>query len=1738
MISESQTDKSPYPDIAGDSQSVAVIGLGALFPGGQPGPAGYWSLVKNGRDAITDIPGDHFRAEDYYDPDPKARDRIYCRRGAFIPSVPFSPLKYGITPKDLETIDTTQLLSLVIADEALADAGYPAEAFAHDRTAIILGVTGALKMVVSLGSRLVHPQLRRSLEECGLDEATIEKALARFSEKFPPWRESSFPGLLGNVTAGRVANRLDLGGPNMVVDAACASSLAAIGQALTALRSRKADLVVSGGIDTFSDPFMFSCFSKTPALSPTGEVRAFDKKGDGTLLGEGVGVVVLKRLADAVRDGDRIYATIEGVGGSSDGKGTAIFAPSPAGQKRAIEAAYLEAGWSPGEVELVEAHGTGTAVGDEVELTALSGFFGGPGGAPDGPWAALGSVKSQIGHSKGAAGVAGLIKAVLALHHKVLPPTIKVTEPLEPLSQGNFPLYLNDRARPWLSAPGRARKASVSSFGFGGSNFHCLLAEAPGPKPADPLERLLVPISADDPAAAVIKISRLAQLEPGDDLASGICALGREFAAAFKPRDEHRLVFTGMAGDVLAEAKSVLATLQKAQEPRGEGRFYRGQGAPSPEPLVIRFPGAPGPDWPKGAARALGQALMELAMAFPGPLALLDAAEGLRRERGLAGQNLGLILSPPALAPQTFGEKLARAIEAPAMGRLVYCLAQLTLADLARAFALPVSECRAEGLGHLASLHWANKVSAREAMAIALDLDLAGTGREGELLARLAPALTGESPGDFLAKLLEAPGPLPGAEAQEGGSIDLPAPVPAWLTLRASGLAYPFSPIEPMASFAGTLAALAAKGLAVDFGAWPAWPERRPAEAGYSVMVGGANLFREPDQIPAPAKPVPARIPPRLPDGFDERVGALLANQRQGLSMLEELSQTLAGPGSRPEPRPQPRPFAAPKAVAPRVSPGNGKSNGSGLPARAEAPRALAHAAGPGAGVWDRLAAVVSQETGYPADSLTMDMALENDLGLDSIKKVELMSALSELFPGLAEAGPGAGQPTTLGDLCALCQAASPAAAPGPVLGQGGAREALFEILARETGYPADSLSLDMALENDLGLDSIKKVELMSALSESFPGADPATLSQAKSLRHILDALSQGEGAGEGPVEPATDGQGRSVLEIVATETGYPVDSLSPDMDLETDLGLDSIKKVEILSLLTEGLAAPPDPGALAKAKTLADWQAFFGGAAVKPAPAQPKPSYGGNGGGNGRDAGFVAPGPPLSGKEILDRVLGTGGKDLPSLWQVVPEPFATAGHGTCLWPPSGLVRLVGSDPLSRSLEKELSGLGYEVERRPWSYDFGRWRDDGLRPRILFLVWPGPDRDPGLITQALSALENAGERAESIVGLSFLGGFFGFPRPGGIPGMPGNSISGSLVGLLKCAAREWPQVTVRALDLPLALFHSPTPGWISAILETATCQGPVELGLPKDDRVYNLTLQPYYPTISTDPLLGPLDTVVVTGGGRGVTAATMLALARLYRPRLVILGRTPLPPPEPDWLAALSTQREIMEALFNLSGRSASPKELEARAALILSSRELTGNLKALADTGAQVEYVSGDFTSPAFIEETARKIRARFGPIKGFIHGAGILADHPIIGKKQSDFAKVYATKTLLASHLLESFQPEPLRLMVFFSSTTARFGRQGQCDYAAGNEVLNKTAWEMAMLHPNCRVLALNWGPWAGGMVSDSLAGQFKSQGLGLIGLKEGAETFLRLIRTPVGGPAEVVVLGQGTSLDILSG
>ena len=454
---------------------IAIIGKAGIFAKA-PDVETYWRNIVNKVDGITEVPPSRWRIEDYYDPDPDAPDKTYCKRGGFIPDVDFNPLEFGMPPNMLEVTDVSQLLGLVVARDVLEDAGYGSgRVYDRDRVGVVLGISGGLKLLKPLSARLQYPIWERVLRESGLSEPDIEAIVRKMKLAYVGWNENAFPGLLGNVVAGRIANRFDLGGMNATVDAACASSLAAVEVAMSELAAGRTDMMITGGVDTDNSPFTFMCFSKTPAFSRDGAIRPFDAEADGMLAGEGIGMVLLKRVEDAERDGDRIYAVIRGVGASSDGRYKSIYAPRPEGQAKAVRRAYEDAGVEPESVDLIEAHGTGTMAGDPAEMEGLRMVFK-PNGR--GRHIAIGSVKSQIGHTKGAAGAASLIKVALSLHHKVLPPTLNVARPNPKINLADTPFYINTELRPWIRPEGaEPRRAGVSAFGFGGTNYHLVLEE-------------------------------------------------------------------------------------------------------------------------------------------------------------------------------------------------------------------------------------------------------------------------------------------------------------------------------------------------------------------------------------------------------------------------------------------------------------------------------------------------------------------------------------------------------------------------------------------------------------------------------------------------------------------------------------------------------------------------------------------------------------------------------------------------------------------------------------------------------------------------------------------------------------------------------------------------------------------------------------------------------------------------------------------------------------------------------------------------------------------------------------------------------------------------------------------------------------------------------------------------------------------------------------------------------------
>ncbi|PMB30543.1 type I polyketide synthase [Fischerella thermalis] len=444
---------------------IAIIGIGTLLPQAQY-PETFWNNILRKVDAITEIPAQRWDWRLYYNPDRNARDKVYSKWGGFLEDVPFDPLRFGIPPKSLKSIEPVQLLALETVRRALEDAGYGSGNFDREHTSVILGAGGG---IADLGQQYAT--------RCEIPRM-VGKTTPEVWDRLPEWTEESFPGLLLNVIAGRVANRFDFGGHNFTVDAACASSLAALDLAVKELESGRSNVAIAGGVDTVQSPFAYFCFSKTQALSPRGRSRTFDKTADGIAISEGIAVVVLKRLADAERDGDRIYGVIKAVASSSDGKALGMTAPLPAGQMRALRRAYKKAGFSPNTLGLYEAHGTGTPAGDKAELETVISVLKEYQAHPK--CCAIGSVKTSIGHTKSTAGIAGVIKAVLALHHKVKPPHMNVDTPLDPIIDHESPVYLPKEAQPWLAHPDHPRRAGVSAFGFGGTNFHAVLEEYRG----------------------------------------------------------------------------------------------------------------------------------------------------------------------------------------------------------------------------------------------------------------------------------------------------------------------------------------------------------------------------------------------------------------------------------------------------------------------------------------------------------------------------------------------------------------------------------------------------------------------------------------------------------------------------------------------------------------------------------------------------------------------------------------------------------------------------------------------------------------------------------------------------------------------------------------------------------------------------------------------------------------------------------------------------------------------------------------------------------------------------------------------------------------------------------------------------------------------------------------------------------------------------------------------------------
>jgi acyl transferase domain-containing protein/NAD(P)-dependent dehydrogenase (short-subunit alcohol dehydrogenase family)/acyl carrier protein len=1869
---------------------IAIVGVGCLFPKAS-GKDAYWANILKGVDAIREVPSTHWNAADYLNPDPKKPDHVYTARGGFLDPVDFDALEFGISPNNLEATDASQLLALAAVQQALADAGYGpgGRTFDRKRTSVLLGVTGTLQLVIPLGARLGHPIWRKALKDAGVDAETAEDVVARISDGYVPWQENSFPGLLGNVVAGRIANRFDFGGSNCVVDAACASSLAAIHLAAMELDSGRADMVVTGGVDAFSDIFMYMCFSKTPALSPTGDAKPFDQNGDGTILGEGLGIVLLKRRADAERDGDAIYAVLKGIGTSSDGRGNAIYAPTAKGQRECLKSAYSAADVSPATIELVEAHGTGTRVGDGVEVSALTEVYSESGRG--GRWCALGSVKSQIGHTKAAAGAAGLVKAAIALHKKVLPPTIKVKNPLEPLSEEKTPFYVNAEPRPWLPSADHPRRAGVSSFGFGGSNFHAVLEEH-SPAKADvdwDEDVLLVAFSALSRDVLQRKVSGWADGVSINDwvaLRHSTAELRREFRGS----DQFRITAVIERGrtpeQTIAELRRLAAVEGSSEHPSG---VFSANGNASGQ-LAFLFPGQ--------GSQYVGM-LRDLACRFPEMQTAFAEAEAEIRRTEPGADRLGDVVYPPSSfndPAKSENDRRLRSTEwaQPALGAAAAGL----IAALER-FDLRADMFAGHSYGELAALYaaksydsatlhrlsrfrgkaMAGRAAGGAMLAVSASIEdvqrfldesksslvvanrnapnqfvLSGAAAEidaaNETLSarnirthRLNVAAAFHSPlvagaaGEFGAELAKATFVNPAKPVyanttakvyngmEDGRSllanqlakpvefVDLirnmhTAGVRTYVEVGPSGklvglvrsilddAPHQTAAVDPsngqrsgMADFARVLAKCAALGHRVDLAKWdPDPPTPKLPKSKSTVSLLGINYVSPKTSRPprvAAAKPVkvetqpilqptkptaaasepaiiaqaPVRGTPKMQppavshsppalngDLLRDGILALQRSQQQTAelhrqflehqtfaqqSLLALLGQTPVATAS-PLPVPMQPAAAAPVALPPpsRVPPRTVIAPPSPAQPRAEAPKQVVvpqvevrstkqSVVGPDVG--ELLLEVVADKTGYPREMLNLDMGLDADLGIDSIKRVEILSAVQEKSPGLKKiAADELGTLRTLRDVVAVMGVTTEAAPSAPLASPkpGKAAEILLAVVAEKTGYPSEMLNLDMGLDADLGIDSIKRVEILSAVQERLPQSRKIAADELGALRTLADVAIALEPQSTNVSNPKADTASKAVglsdsrpvadvalgdllLKIVADKTGYPVEMLHLDMGLDADLGIDSIKRVEILSSLQEAAPQLPKLAAdqMGAIRTLGDIVSLLDGGIAQPAmPSQ-----------NARPSAVI---PHVPTSQQLDVYV----PDLTPLAAENRRRVSLTAHSS-VW----IVGAVSDrrDRLADALRRrDLNAVALTVEQTTQ-------RDDAAAVSGLIYVANSADPldDPesalAVMQRCSASLRTAGAKGHALLGaLVEIDGGFGF---GGESMINEPVRQAALLGLVKTARFEWPGVACKIIDADSAADADD-------LAEELLTEGPIEVAWNGGRRL-EISLTPFTPS-SVQPTLRRGELVVVSGGARGVTAAAAREMAARFGMTLAFLGRSELAD-EPAWLAGAAMEADIKRALLANASDKPSPKELNDRCRRVLAEREIRSNLDAVAKSGGRAVYRSCEVRDAGQVRRVVEELRREFGPVRGLIHGAGVLADKFIVDKTAADYEAVFSTKVEGAENLLNAVSDDELRFLAFFSSSTARFGRTGQCDYAAANEVLNKIAQRERRRRQECRVVSVNWGPWDGGMVDARLKALFAEEGVAVIPQAAGASLLADLSAGGLGDPVEVVVLGVGS-------
>ncbi|MFD5784660.1 SDR family oxidoreductase [Streptomyces sp. NPDC126933] len=1602
---------------------IAVVGMAGMFPGA-PDLAEFWANILAGKDCVTEVPAHRWDAEQYYAPDGDG-ERTPSRWGGFLPEIPFDPLRYGIPPASLASIEPVQLLALEAARRALADAGYAGETD-HARTSVVFGAEAGSDLSNATTLRTVLPGY----------VGTIPPAL---DEQLPRLTEDSFPGMLANVIAGRIANRLDLGGANYTVDAACASSLTAVDVACKELVTGTSDLVLCGGADLHNGINDYLLFSSVHALSPSGRSATFDGAADGIALGEGVACVVLKRLADAERDGDRIYTVIDGVGSASDGRALGLTAPRPAGQRAALTRAYRNAGVSPADVGLIEAHGTGTVVGDRTELATLTEVFAEAGAQPAS--CAVGSVKSQIGHTKCAAGLAGLIKTTLALYHGVKPPTLHVRQPNAAWDGESSPFVFHTAARPWATEPAD-RIAGVSAFGFGGTNFHVVLRAYDQPPPAHALNAWpaeLFTFRGRDAAAARRAARALLDLtERG-----GQWRL-RDYARHMSRRSDQAAVrgesvLIAVVADNLAGLPELLRRAADGEHAPEDGIYAAvavaegsaeetGTGA-----LAFLFPG-------QGSQRP--GMLAELFVAFP----------ELQRYLHLGARWAEALYPPAAFDEEGKAGQLAHitdtAVAQPALG-----VVELAAAELLASVGVRPAMAAGHSYGELVALGVAGALAPQDVLtASAARAEAILTQVEGRDAGTMAAVTATPEQVEEVLRLAGLDEDVVAANRNSPVQTVISGPTEpvAVAVSRLRDAGYPAKPLQvacafhsPLLAGAGDAFADSLDGMTVYAPAFDVWANRTAASYPAEPAAVRAGLAA---QIGAPVR-------------FAEQIEAMYA---AGARVFAEV-----GPG-----RVLSGLVAAVLGDRPHRTVALDGGRGAGLTGFLTA---LAQLAVSGADVRtgrlfqgrdavDPETAVADRPAGWTVDGQLVrraDGTIPPNALHPARPVTELIVPENHAPHGAAVSGPDALVAEflrTSRDLVAAQRDVMLRYLGGPETVPAYQAPAYQGVAYQAVGYPA-------------GQPAAVPAALPAPVPQHVPVA-PAPSPVTEPVAAVMDL----------------DTVLASVLAVVAERTGYPVDMIEPELDLEADLSVDSIKRTEIAGELAVRLGLPMDAGAdlegLSAARTAAGIAELLvtrlagpGGAddgpAGAPAAEQPAPA--------GAEAEIVPP------------------QRLEFTEAPLPEVTGVIESGST-------VLLLGGGELAPVLAERLRAAG------------------ALPQLVPAGELPQATADAVLFLDALDAADAPLPEAFPL----FQTVLAGAPRKLIAVERRTEGAASGLRGFFRSVDREYPDLSATLVEVAPGAGPEAVAGALVTEL-AATDREPVVLTDGGSRRALRLTLTDLGTLGSTGA--GPagdgvaeaeaagLDresVVLLVGGARGITARFARTIAAASRCRIELMGRTPVPAGTEDPATAGAADRDALRAVFLGSGMT-SPADVERRVSAVLAEREVRATLAGLRALGSEVRYHCVDVLDTELVGAAVKDIHAEHGRLDGVVYAAGVIEDKLIAEKPVESFRRVFTTKVGGARAVLDAVDALPTgpRFAVLFGSIAAALGNRGQSDYAAANDALEELGRRWST--EDRRGLTVHWGPWAasetnGGMVTPELMRSYAARGIKLIDPEEGPLSLLR--------------------------